>query len=256
MLQHCTLVYLTLIAHRVYSACCHGLPYLLRVTLQVAAGRQTAEVSDPISSDVSSGNTQQLTASVNSSDTATRTGSRNHQQPYTDSSNNHTISSPHSSPTYSAQCHRSTTPNTPSVHSASCNNPSSGASTSSISPQPALSSLTKSSSLAPPVVPGKQPGSSTATTQASSGDAFVPLSSNSSSTTANCITHRVPAGMMLSAPRLQAPTAQELAALPMPSLPALLDLSCEPAKLLHARLERVWQLLGWQAEEQMDMVLR
>lgn len=67
---------------------------------------------------------------------------------------------------------------------------------------------------------------------------------------------RNPAGMRLPPPRLQAPSEQELSALPLPSLPELLDLSHEPAKVLQARLERVWGVLGVPPEQQMEMVLR
>jgi hypothetical protein len=42
----------------------------------------------------------------------------------------------------------------------------------------------------------------------------------------------------------------------MPSLSQLLDLSHEPVKVLQARLERVWEVLGVPAEQQLDMVLR
>jgi hypothetical protein len=42
----------------------------------------------------------------------------------------------------------------------------------------------------------------------------------------------------------------------MPSLPQLLDLSHEPVKVLQARLEQVWAILGTPAEQQLDMVLR
>lgn len=67
---------------------------------------------------------------------------------------------------------------------------------------------------------------------------------------------RLPPPMKLAPPTLQQPTAAELGALPMPSLPQLLDLSHEPVKVLQARLERVWDALGIPAEEQLDMVLR
>lgn len=67
---------------------------------------------------------------------------------------------------------------------------------------------------------------------------------------------RAPAGMRLPPPRLQAPTAQEVEALPLPSLPHLLDLSHDPAKVLQARLERVWGVLGMTPQQQLDMVLR
>jgi hypothetical protein len=56
-------------------------------------------------------------------------------------------------------------------------------------------------------------------------------------------------------PCLQAPTADELASVPLPSLPELLDLSHEPAKVLQARLARVWAVLKVPPEQQMDMVL-
>jgi hypothetical protein len=42
---------------------------------------------------------------------------------------------------------------------------------------------------------------------------------------------------------------------PLPSLPQLLDLSHEPAKVLQARLARVWAVLEVPPEQQMDMVL-
>lgn len=68
---------------------------------------------------------------------------------------------------------------------------------------------------------------------------------------------RLPAAMkVLPCPRLLDPTEEELASLPMPSLPVLLDLSHDPVKVLHARLERVWAVLGTPPEQQMDMVLR
>jgi len=67
---------------------------------------------------------------------------------------------------------------------------------------------------------------------------------------------RLPPPMKLSPPTLQQPTAAEVGALPMPSLPQLLDLSHEPVKVLQARLERVWDALGIPAEQQLDMVLR
>ncbi|WIA42463.1 hypothetical protein OEZ86_008458 [Tetradesmus obliquus] len=51
------------------------------------------------------------------------------------------------------------------------------------------------------------------------------------------------------------PSADELAAVPLPSLPPLLDLSHEPAKVLQARLARVWAVLAVPAEQQMAMVL-
>ncbi|KAF6260177.1 hypothetical protein COO60DRAFT_914142 [Scenedesmus sp. NREL 46B-D3] len=67
---------------------------------------------------------------------------------------------------------------------------------------------------------------------------------------------RPPAGFKVPAPRLQAPTADELAAVPLPSLPGLLDVGHEPAKLLQARLARVWAALQVPPAQQMDMVLR
>ncbi|KAF8063836.1 hypothetical protein HT031_003693 [Scenedesmus sp. PABB004] len=66
---------------------------------------------------------------------------------------------------------------------------------------------------------------------------------------------RPPPGMRVPAPRLAAPSAAELASVPMPSLPALLDLSAEPARVLMARLERVWGALGTAPVQQMAMVL-
>lgn len=57
-------------------------------------------------------------------------------------------------------------------------------------------------------------------------------------------------------PQLQPPSVAEVSALPMPSLPQLLDLSHEPVKVLQARLERVWEVLGTPPEQQLDMVLR
>lgn len=62
--------------------------------------------------------------------------------------------------------------------------------------------------------------------------------------------------MKVPPPQLQPPTQAEVAALPMPSLPQLLDLSHEPVKVLQARLERVWEVLGVPADQQLDMVLR
>jgi hypothetical protein len=62
--------------------------------------------------------------------------------------------------------------------------------------------------------------------------------------------------MKQSAPQLQQPSEAEVAALPMPSLPLLLDLSHEPVKVLQARLERVWEALGIPADQQLDMVLK
>lgn len=62
-------------------------------------------------------------------------------------------------------------------------------------------------------------------------------------------------GMRLTAPRLQVPT-EVAAAVPLPSLPELLDLSHEPAKVLQARLQRVWNVLDTPPEQQMGMVLR
>jgi hypothetical protein len=62
--------------------------------------------------------------------------------------------------------------------------------------------------------------------------------------------------MKATPPQLQRPSASEVSALPMPSLPQLLDLSHEPVKVLQARLERVWDVLGVPAEQQLDMVLR
>jgi hypothetical protein len=47
-----------------------------------------------------------------------------------------------------------------------------------------------------------------------------------------------------------------MAALPMPCLPALLDLSHEPGKVLQARLEHLWAALATPPDHQMAMVLR
>ena len=58
------------------------------------------------------------------------------------------------------------------------------------------------------------------------------------------------------APRLQVPTLQEVDAVPLPVLPPLLDLCHEPAKVLQARLVRVWSILGVAPPQQMAMVLR
>jgi hypothetical protein len=55
---------------------------------------------------------------------------------------------------------------------------------------------------------------------------------------------------------LQQPGAAELAELPLPCLPQLLDLSHEPVKVLQARLERVWGVLGTPPEQQLGMVLQ
>jgi hypothetical protein len=62
--------------------------------------------------------------------------------------------------------------------------------------------------------------------------------------------------MKVPPPQLLPPSAAEVSALPMPSLPQLLDLSHEPVKVLQARLERVWEVLGIPPEQQLDMVLR
>lgn len=70
------------------------------------------------------------------------------------------------------------------------------------------------------------------------------------------VSSRLPPPMKVPPPQLQAPTRAEVAVLPMPSLPQLLDLSHEPVKVLQARLERVWEVLGVPAETQLDMVLR
>lgn len=67
---------------------------------------------------------------------------------------------------------------------------------------------------------------------------------------------RLPPPMKFPPPQLQPPSAAEVAVLPMPSLPQLLDLSHEPAKVLQARLERVWETLGTLPEQQLDMVLK
>jgi hypothetical protein len=45
-------------------------------------------------------------------------------------------------------------------------------------------------------------------------------------------------------------------AVPLPQLPQLLNLSHEPSKVLQARLVRMWGILGWEAPQQMAMVLR
>jgi hypothetical protein len=52
------------------------------------------------------------------------------------------------------------------------------------------------------------------------------------------------------------PSGEEVEGVPLPALPPLLDLSCEPAKVLQARLVRVWAILGVAPAAQMDMVLR
>lgn len=62
--------------------------------------------------------------------------------------------------------------------------------------------------------------------------------------------------MKATPPQLQAPSVSEVSALPMPSLPQLLDLSHEPVKVLQARLERVWEVLRVFPEQQLDMVLK
>jgi len=59
-----------------------------------------------------------------------------------------------------------------------------------------------------------------------------------------------------SPPLLEPPTADELAAVPLPALPRILDLSHEPARVLQERLERVWGILGVPAAERMGMVPR
>jgi hypothetical protein len=78
------------------------------------------------------------------------------------------------------------------------------------------------------------------------------------SAVANCSSdsNRLPPPTKVPLPQLQPPSAAAVAALPMPSLPQLLDLSHEPVKVLQARLERVWAILGTPAEQQLDMVLR
>jgi len=63
--------------------------------------------------------------------------------------------------------------------------------------------------------------------------------------------------MRLAAPQLADPSGAEVATIPLPCLPPLLDLSCsEPAKVLQRRLERVWGVLRVPAEQQMGLVLR
>jgi hypothetical protein len=63
--------------------------------------------------------------------------------------------------------------------------------------------------------------------------------------------------MRLAAPKLVNPTEAEVAAIPLPSLPQLLDLGCcQPAQVLQRRLERVWAALQVPAQQQMALVLR
>jgi len=118
--------------------------------------------------------------------------------------------------------------------------------------------LTGSKSLAAAVFAGAGGGGSVATAgagrgQGITGDACFRASSEKGF---NCgATGAVPR-LLVKAPRLQAPSTGEVEAVPLPQLPQLLNLSHEPSKVLQARLVRMWGILGWEAPQQMAMVLR
>uniref|UniRef100_A0A383V4W5 Uncharacterized protein n=1 Tax=Tetradesmus obliquus TaxID=3088 RepID=A0A383V4W5_TETOB len=101
-----------------------------------------------------------------------------------------------------------------------------------------------------PIAPGDAPSSTAAAASQArtscAGSAAAPhdtqqsTQSTAAAAASNSSAARLPAGFKAAPPpRLAAPSADELAAVPLPSLPPLLDLSHEPAKVLQARLARV-----------------